>query len=146
MIKIKHIAFLLTLNLLPITSINAQSNKERTLEYPIQKDGKYALLVDKANYLMGAINSGVSFKEQSNQVKYEIVLIGPVVKELTTNKEFMPFIEKAASNNIRIVVCESAMKKHNLHHQDFHPSIYFTPNGFQYLWGLQDDGFKTIEL
>ncbi|SFJ76087.1 DsrE family protein [Myroides guanonis] len=146
MIKIKHIAFLLTLNLLPITSMNAQSIEERTLEYPIQKEGKYALLVDKASYLMGAINSGISFKEQSSQIKYEIVLIGPVVKELLTNQELIPLIEKATSYDIKIVVCESAMKKHNLHHQDFHPSIYFTPNGFQYLWGLQDDGFKTIEL
>lgn len=146
MIKIKHLTFLLALNLIPFASMKAQSIEERTLEYPVQREGKYAILVDKANYLMGAINSGVSFKEQSNQIKYEIVLVGPVVKELFTNEELMPVLEKAAAYQIRIVVCEAAMKKHHLQHQAFHPSLYFTPDGFQYLWGLQDDGFKTIEL
>lgn len=146
MSNIKHLVFLIALNLFAFNSINAQSTEGRTLEYPVQKNGKYALLVDNSNYLMGAINSGISFKEQSDLLQYEVVLIGPVVKELVTNEELVPFIEKAASYRIRIVVCESAMKKHHLNHQDFHPSIFFTSNGFQYLWGLQDAGFKTIEL
>lgn len=146
MIQIKHLVLFLSINIFALNSLSAQSIEERTINHPIEKEGKYALLVDNAKYLMGAIYTGIDFKKQSSQIQYEIVLIGPVVKELMANEELLNALEAAHASELRIVICEAAMKKHQLPHHDFHPSVYFTGNGFQYIWGLQDQGFKVLTL
>lgn len=144
--KALSITLLFAASLCVIPSTNAQTLEDRRVDFPIQENGKYALLVDQTNYFMGAVSTGLQFKKQNKKLEYEVVLIGPVVRELATSQDLISLTEKAASQQIRIVVCEMAMKKHNLNVNDFHESILFTPNGFQYLWGLQDNGFKTIEL
>lgn len=144
--KVLSIALLFAASLCIIPNTNAQTLEDRRVNLPIQENSKYALLVDQTNYFMGAVSTGLQFKEQHKQLEYEVVLIGSAVKELATNQDLILLIEQAARQQIRIVVCEMAMKKQGLDVSDFHDSILFTPNGFQYLWGLQDNGFKTIAL
>lgn len=128
------------------SSVYAQSSNQQAKEYPIDKNGKYALLVDQVNYFKSGVMGGERLKKESSKIEYEIVLIGPVVKELAENKDLLTSVENAQKAGVKIVVCEFAMKNFGKEKSNYHSSILFTPNAFTYFWGLKDHGFRTIEL
>src|SRR5690606_15294697 len=128
------------------TITNAQQLPVEQIENAIKNDGKYALLVRQSKHLMASVMTGEAYKKQSKSIQFEIVLIGDVVKDLATSNELKPFIEKAEKIGIRNVVCEFAMQKLGVTKSQYPPSVHTTPNGFTYLFGLQEIGFKTITL
>lgn len=128
------------------TSVNAQSVRVSNVEEAIKKDGKYAILVPNARYFQAAVNSGKNLKAKNPEIEFEIVLISSVTKDLATDESLIPFIELSEKLGIKIVVCEFAMNHFEIKKSDYHPSIKTTPDGFAYIFGLQELGFKTITL
>ncbi|WP_417236906.1 DsrE family protein [Bizionia paragorgiae] len=126
--------------------VSAQSLTVSAVEQSIKKDGKYAILVSNARYFQAAVRTGEGLKAKHSTVDFEVVLIGPVVKDLATDESLQSTIKASEKRGIRLVVCEAAMNHLKLKHTDFHSSIAFTPDGFVYLFGLQESGFKTITL
>ena len=140
---------IIALFLLGITFFNdvkAQSLTTSQVENAIKKDGKYAILVQNSMHFMVSVMTGEEYKTKNTGIQFEIVLIGEVVKDLAENPELKPFIEKAQKAGVKIVVCEFAMEKLGVKKSQYQPSILTTPNGFTYLFGLQELGFKTITL
>lgn len=126
--------------------VKAQNSTTSQVENAIKKDGKYAILVQNSKHFMVSVMTGEEYKVKSPKIQFEIVLIGDVVKDLAENPELKPFIEKAQKTGVKIVVCEFAMEKLGVKKSQYQPSIRTTPNGFTYLFGLQELGFKTITL
>ena len=140
---------IIALFLLGITLFNdvkAQNLTTSQVENAIKKDGKYALLVQNSKHFMVSVMTGEEYKTKNTGIQFEIVLIGEVVKDLAEKEDLKPFIEKAGKAGIKIVVCEFAMEKLGVKKSQYQPSIRTTPNGFTYLFGLQELGFKTITL
>lgn len=140
---------IIALFLLGITLFNdvkAQNLTTSQVENAIKKDGKYALLVQNSKHFMVSIMTGEEYKTKNTGIQFEIVLIGEVVKDLAEKEDLKPFIEKAQKTGVKIVVCEFAMEKLGVKKSQYQPSILTTPNGFTYLFGLQELGFKTITL
>lgn len=140
---------IIALFLLGITLFNdvkAQNLTTSQVVNAIKKDGKYAILVQNSMHFMVSVMTGEEYKAKSPKIEFEIVLIGEVVKDLAENPELKPFIEKAQKAGVKIVVCEFAMEKLGVKKSQYQPSIRTTPNGFTYLFGLQELGFKTITL
>lgn len=140
---------IIALFLLGITFFNdvkAQSLTTSQVENAIKKDGKYALLVQNSKHFMVSVMTGEEYKTKNTGIQFEIVLIGEVVKDLAEKEDLKPFIEKAQKTGVKIVVCEFAMEKLGVKKSQYQPSILTTPNGFTYLFGLQELGFKTITL
>lgn len=128
------------------TSINAQSMSVSDVEKSIKQEGKYAILAPNARYFQAAVNSGKNLKAKNPEIEFEIVLISAVTKDLATDKSLIPLIELSEKMGIRIVVCEFAMNHFEVKKSDYHHSIKTTPDGFAYIFGLQELGFKTITL
>lgn len=128
------------------TPATAQSATVKTIENSVKKDGKYALLVSNARYFQAAVNSGNGLKAKYPEVDFQVVLIGPVVRDLATDDSLKSVVEISKKAGIRVVVCESAMKHFEFTKTDYHHSIAFTPSGFVYIFGLLESGFKTITL
>jgi len=128
------------------TPANAQSSSVLDIENAIKKDGKYALLVSNARYLQAAVRTGESLKANAPEMDFEVVLVGPVVKDIVTDESLIKTIEQSKKLGIRLVVCEAAMNHMQLKKSDYHSVIEFTPDGFIYLFGLQESGYKTITL
>ncbi len=128
------------------SSLSAQQVAVESVEKAVKADGKYAILVQNPMHLMASVMTGAEYKSKDKAVQFEIVLIGQVVKDLAENKELESTIQSAEKSGIRLVVCEFAMNKLGVKKSQYHPSIYTTPNGFTYLFGLQELGFKTITL
>lgn len=128
------------------SSANAQSLSVEAIENAVKEDGKYAILASNSRYFQAAVKTGVGLKAKNQEVDFEIVLIGPVVKDLAQDESLKSVIEMGEKIGIRIVVCEFAMEHAGLEQEDFHNSIQFTPDGFLYLFGLEEVGYKTITL
>ena len=126
--------------------VKAQNLTTSQVENAIKKDGKYALLVQNSKHFMVSVMTGEEYKTKNTGIQFEIVLIGEVVKDLAEKEDLKPFIEKAQKTGVKIVVCEFAMEKLGVKKSQYQPSILTTPNGFTYLFGLQELGFKTITL
>lgn len=128
------------------TSTSAQSLSVTAIENAVKKDGKYAILVPNARYFQAAVMTGKKLKETNSQLDFEIVIISAAAKDLATDESLIYFIDISENLGIRIVVCESAMNYFEVKKSDYHKSIETTPDGFVYLFGLQESGFKTITL
>ncbi|MEO8934625.1 MAG: hypothetical protein ABI295_09965 [Xanthomarina sp.] len=128
------------------TSASAQSLSVSAVEDSVKKDGKYAILVSNARYFQAAVMTGEGLKANHPKMAFEVVLIGPVAKDLATDEGLISFIEISEKVGIRIVVCEAAMNHFEVKKSDYHTSIETTPDGFIYFFGLQENGFKTITL
>lgn len=128
------------------TSVAQTYTVEEVNEAAMKKDGKYALMVDNASYLMAAVVTGKEYTKQHSDIEYEVILIGNVVKELAEDKELASFIVESKDFGIRIVVCEFAMIKLGVEKKDLPTTVEITPNGFTYYFGLQELGFNTISL
>lgn len=128
------------------TPAQAQSLSVKEVENSVKMDGKYAILVPNARYFQAAVMSGKELKANHPNIDFEIVLISAVAKDLATDESLKSFIETSEKVGIRIVVCESAMNHFGVKKSDYHPFITTTPDGFAYMFGLQERGYKTISL
>lgn len=140
------IVALLVLTLSISVSVNAQEQNINQIENSIKNDGKYALLVQNSNHFMASVMTGEEFKNKSGNIQFEIVLVGKVVKDLATDEKLKSVVMKAEKLGIRIVVCEFAMNKLGVKKSDYPSYVQTTSNGFTYIFGLQENGFKTINL
>ncbi|MEO5790166.1 DsrE family protein [Gelidibacter sp.] len=128
------------------TAVSAQSLSVSDIENSVKNDGKYAILVPNARYFQAAVMTGKELKTNNPKMDFEIVLISAVAKDLATDESLKSFIEISEKMGVRIVVCESAMNHFGVKKSDYHPSIKTTPDGFAYMFGLQENGYKTISL
>ncbi len=128
------------------TPATAQSLSVSAVENAVKKDGKYAILVPNARYFQAAVMTGETLKTNNPNMDFEIVVVSAVAKDLVTDDSLKSFIKISEKVGIRIVVCESAMKHFGVKKSDYHPTIETTPDGFAYMFGLQESGYKTISL
>lgn len=138
------ILFILTV-FVPV-KIYAQHSATQSIENAIKKKGKYAILVQNEPHFMASVMTGEQYKAKSKSIQFEIILIGPIVKDLAEKEALKPFIEKAKNSGIKIVVCEFAIEKLGVKKSQYPSSVLTTPNGFTYIFGLQELGFKSITL
>ena len=124
----------------------AQTASVASVENAVKKTGKYAILVPNAQYFQAAVMTGQTLKANNPKMDFQIVLISAVVKDLATNESLKPFIEMSEKAGLSLVVCEFAMNHLEVKKSDYHKSIHTTPDGFAYMFGLQEMGFKTISL
>lgn len=128
------------------TPVMAQTASTAAVENAVKKDGKYAVMVPSANYFQAAVMTGQTLKAKYPKAEFQIVLISAVVKDVATEESLKSFVEMSEKAQIRLVVCEFAMMHLKMKKEDYHPSIFTTPDGFAYMLGLQEMGFKTISL
>ncbi len=125
---------------------SAQSLSVSDVEKSIKADGKYAIMVPSSPYFQAAVMTGKELKGKNPEIDFQIVLVSAVAKNLATDETLKSFIEISEKAGIRIVVCEAAMDHFGIKKSDYHNSIKTTPDGFAYLFGLQENGYKTFSL
>lgn len=128
-------------------SISAQSTDAiDKIEKSIKSDGKYAILAGNYKHFEGSVRTGLRMRQGNPKLQFQIVMIGMVVKEITTDEHLLALVEDCKTAGIEIVICENAMKALKVTKADLHPYIETTSSGFLYMLGLQENGFKVINL
>ncbi|WP_313261517.1 DsrE family protein [Sphingobacterium sp.] len=141
----------LILALILITSftfsfVQAQEKTPVQIENSIKKNGKYAFLAQSSRHFIAGVETGERFIIKSKKIKFEIVLAGPVVKDLSSDKELKSYADMAEKAGIKIVICENSMAHLGVEKSSLPMSVLTTTYGFTYFLGLQENGFKTIQL
>lgn len=116
------------------------------IEKSIKADGKYAILAGNYKHFEGSVRTGLRMRNGNPNLQFQIVLIGMVVKEITTDENLMALVEDCKTAGIQIVICQNAMKALGVSKSDLHPYLETTSSGFLYMFGLQENGFKVITL
>ncbi len=116
------------------------------IEKSIKADGKYAILAGNYKHFEGSVRTGLRMRNGNPDLQFQIVLIGMVVKEITTDEHLLALVEDCKTAGIQIVICQNAMKALNVTKSELHPYIETTSSGFLYMFGLQENGYKVITL
>lgn len=130
------------------TKVSSQTKEEITeIEQSIQKNGKYALLVMKAQHLKAAIQTGNELKDKSSKIDFQILVCGELVKEISTDIILQNFIKVAINeNSLKIVICGLSIEQFKVDQALLPTEIPITKNGFVYMFGLQENGYQSIIL
>ena len=128
-------------------SISAQSTDAiDKIEKSIKPNGKYAILAGNYKHFEGSVRTGLRMRQGKPNLQYQIVMIGRVVKEITTDEHLLALVEDCKTAGIEIVICQNAMKALKVTKADLHPYIETTSSAFLYMFGLQENGFKVVNL
>lgn len=114
------------------------------VENSIKPDGKYAILASNRRIFESSVRNGKNFKSKYPNSQFQIVVVGPIVKELAEDESLIPKIEESKENGVPIILCRVAMAHLGVKKEDLHPYIQTTVGAYQYMFGLQENGFRTL--
>lgn len=143
-----YLILMLALMTFGAANLNAQTaeNIQKT-EQSIRKNGKYALLVMKAQHLKAAIQTGIEFKSKSQKIDFQIITCGELVKEISLDGELQNLIKNGVTQNgLKILVCGLSIKQFKVDKTLLPNETSPTENGLIYMFGLQEQGYKTVIL
>ncbi|CAJ1580911.1 hypothetical protein [[Mycobacterium] wendilense] len=114
-------------------------------ENAIRPDGRYALAVSEPGRLNVAIMTGRDIKAKSPHIDFQIVTYGKVAQDLATD----PAVQEAArravlDDGIKIVICDLPLDRLGIDRATLPVEFATTPNALTYLFGLQEQGYKTL--
>lgn len=129
-------------------NLRAQSTIDvQQTENSIRPNGKYALLVMKAPHLKAGISTGLSLKKMHPYLDFQILVCGELVKEISQNPALHTLISQAVQQHrLTLLVCGLSIEQFNVEPSLLPKEMVLTENGLVYMFGLQEQGFKTIIL
>ncbi|MFA5327646.1 MAG: hypothetical protein WC384_07635 [Prolixibacteraceae bacterium] len=129
-------------------NLNAQTAESiQKTEQSIRKNGKYALLVMKALHLKTAVNTGIEFKTLSKKIDFQIIVCGELVKEISQDAALQSIIKDAVTQHgLKVLVCGLSVEQLKVDKTLLPNEIKVTRNGLIYMFGLQENKYKSIIL
>lgn len=141
---------ILMLALLPFgaATLHAQSAESiHNTEQAIHNKGKYAMLVMKSQHLKVAIKTGIELKDKSGEIDFQIITCGELVKQISQDKELQDLIKYAVNQHgLKILVCGLSVEQLKVDKSLLLAETPLTANGLLYVFGLLEEGYKTITL
>ncbi|CAM3505332.1 hypothetical protein FSS13T_10060 [Flavobacterium saliperosum S13] len=143
-----YIILILTLLTFGAENLNAQTTENiQKTEQVIHKKGKYALLVMKVQHLKAAIQTGIEFKTKSRKIDFQIVSCGELAKEISLDKALQNLIHNAVNQHgLKILVCGLSITQFKVDKTLLPEETHLTENGLIYMFGLQEQEYKTVIL
>lgn len=126
--------------------VTAQKLSVNEVENSIKADGKYAMLVRNAEHLKASVKTAAGLIKENPKLEFHIVVCGALVKDLVSDTEIRQLMDKAKSTGIKVLACGLSMDKFSITAKDLPTSVQVTQNGLIYIFGLQENGYKTITL
>lgn len=138
----------MTLAILDPGNIYGQSESEvQRTEQAVKMDGKYGILVMKAQHLKAAILTGKQLKEKSQLIDFQILICGQLVEEISNEVDLKNVIKESVSENgLKILVCGLSIHQFQVDKTNLPKEASITENGLLYMFGLQEQGYKTVIL
>jgi len=138
----------MTVALFGTGNIYGQSESEvQQTEQAVKMDGKYGILVMKAQHLKAAILTGNQLKEKSQSIDFQILICGELVKEISDEVALQEVIrESVVDKGLKILVCGLSINQFQVDKTNLPKEASITENGLLYMFGLQEQGYKTVIL
>lgn len=133
---LSSIVFLLALITNPV---NAQVQEEQQ---------NYVVLTKKIPQLQPIFLTAETLAREdgNNFGKFEVIICGQTVKELTDKEMMQEFINKAKEHHVELVACGFSLNKFGVDREDISPELRVVENGILYNLQLQKEGYTSISL
>ncbi len=129
-------------------NLNAQTTESvQKTEQSIRKNGKYAIMVMKAQHLKTAVKTGIELKTFSQKIDFQIIACGELVKEISQDAALQSLIKNAVTQHgLKVLVCGLSVEQLKVDKSLLPKEIAVTKNGLIYMFGLQEKKYKSIVL
>jgi intracellular sulfur oxidation DsrE/DsrF family protein len=133
---LSSIVFFLALVTSPV---NAQAQDEQQ---------NYVVLTKKIPQLQPIFLTAETLaQEDGNKFgKFEVIICGPTVKELTDKEMMQKYINKAKEQNVELIACGFSLKKFGVDRREISPEFRIVDNGILYNLQLQKKGYTSLSL
>lgn len=113
-----------------------------------EEQQNYVVLTKKIPQLQPIFLTAETLAQEdgNNFGKFEVIICGKTVKELTDKEMIQEYIEKAAKANVDLVVCGFSMNKFGVDRKDISPELKVVDNGILYNLQLQKKGYTNLSL
>ncbi|MCB7480555.1 sulfur reduction protein DsrE [Christiangramia sediminis] len=131
---------LLTLTLFTGTKVNAQQVQD--------SKHNYVVLTKKVPQLQPILITAEKLKEEdgSNFGKFEIIICGKNIGDITDPAKMEKFITKAENLGVKLVACGFSMNKFKVDKKDVPGKMEIVENGILYNFQLQKKGYISLSL
>ena len=85
-------------------------------------------------------------EDGNNFGKFEVIICGQTVKELTDKEMMQDYINKAKEHNVELIACGFSLNKFGVDRKDISPELRVVENGILYNLQLQKKGYTSISL
>lgn len=108
----------------------------------------YVVLTKKIPQLQPIFLTAESLEAEDgkNFGKFEVIICGKTVQELTDKEMMQEYIDKAEKANVELVICGFSMNKFGVNEKDISPKLRTVENGILYNLQLQKKGYTSISL
>lgn len=133
---LSSIVFLFTLISNPV---NAQVQEEQQ---------NYVVLTKKIPQLQPIFLTAETLAQEDGKKfgKFEVIICGQTVKELTDKEMMQEYINKAKEHNVELIACGFSLNKFGVDRKDISPELRVVENGILYNLQLQKKGYTSVSL
>jgi uncharacterized membrane protein YphA (DoxX/SURF4 family)/intracellular sulfur oxidation DsrE/DsrF family protein len=142
-INVLALGALLTFSSCTTTGTIAQSSTQQSTTKQ-----KYAVLISQPSHLKAAVNTAESITKYSkyNSEAFVIMACGKSVEAFQKGSDLAPFIEKGSALGVTFKICGMSLKQFKVDQSILVDGLEVEPNGLTYMFDLQLQGYKTVEL
>lgn len=121
------------------TPVNAQQQAEQQ---------NYVILTKKLPQLQPIFLTAETLAQEdgANFGKFEVIICGQTVKELTDREKIQEYINKADKIGVELVVCGFSLNKFGVDRKAISPQLRTVENGILYNLQLQKKGYTSLSL
>lgn len=123
------------------TSVNAQTSRNT-------EKFNYIVSTSRTAQLEPIIATAEALaKEDAEKFgEFQAIIYGKTVQELTDKETMKKFIAKAKNANVRLIVCNMALKTFEVNPNDIPDEFEIVDNAFTHILQMQKQGYLSIQL
>ncbi|MER2996606.1 DoxX family membrane protein [Pontibacter populi] len=145
----KHYVSMLVLGLaFTLGSCTSTGTLAQTSTQQTTAKQKYAVLISQPGHLKAAINTAESITKDSkyNSEAFVIMACGKSVEAFQKGSDMAQFMEQGKALGVTFKICGMSLKQFNVDPNTLAEGLEIEPNGLTYMFDLQQQGYKTVEL
>ncbi|MCP2044307.1 DoxX family membrane protein [Pontibacter sp. HSC-36F09] len=130
------------------TGMTAAHNTTAPKAIAAETGKKYAVLISQPNHLKAAVNTAETITKESRYQRESFVVMacGKSVEAFVKGSSMAQELEKGKAAGITYRVCGMSLKQFNIDASTLIEGVEVIPNGLTYMFDLQQQGYKTVEL
>lgn len=147
-VKTTLLAVLISISLMN-TSFVIKPDQETKINKTISKESQnYAVLISMPNHVKAVVNTALTITKNSKYKRDTLVVMACAksVEAFVKGSEFADLIQKGKAAGITYKVCGMSLQQFNINAETLIEGIEIVPNGLTYMFDLQMNGYRTVEL
>lgn len=105
---------------------------------------KFAIMLSQPKHMETAIVTAEMLDIANRGYTFEVVMVGPLAKEMSENPDFKKYIDMSEKLGIKLSVCGIALERQGVDESKVDERIHITANAWLRIYELQDKGYNVI--